>query len=52
MAAKAGEAILLTLRSRSSEEAGTHLGWTAVHFDGNEKPLAKQAMDLDKGWIP
>jgi protein arginine N-methyltransferase 1 len=52
MAAKSGESVLLTLRSRSSEEAGTHLGWTAVHFDGNEKPLAKQAMDLDKGWIP
>jgi hypothetical protein len=52
MKAKAGESILLTLRSRSSEEAGTHLGWTAVHFDGNDKPLAKHAMDLDKGWIP
>jgi protein arginine N-methyltransferase 1 len=52
IAAKAGEAVLLTLRSRSSEEAGTHLGWTAVHFDGNEKPIAKQAMDLDNGWIP
>jgi protein arginine N-methyltransferase 1 len=52
IAAKAGETVLLTLRSQSSEEAGTHLGWTAVHFDANEKTLGKQAMDLDKGWIP
>ena len=52
IAAKAGETVLLTLRSQSSEEAGTHLGWTAVHFDAAEKTLGKQAMDLDKGWIP
>lgn len=52
IAARAGETVLLTLRSQSSEEAGTHLGWTAVHFDANEKTLGKQAMDLDKGWIP
>ncbi len=49
IAAKAGETVLLTLRSQSSEEAGTHLGWTAVHFDAAEKTLGKQAMDLDKG---
>ncbi|MFA5952083.1 MAG: 50S ribosomal protein L11 methyltransferase [Hyphomicrobium sp.] len=46
------ETILATLRSRSSEAAGTHLAWTAVHFDAAGKSIARQAMDLDKGWIP
>lgn len=49
--AKAGERILLSLRSRSSEEAGTHLAWTAVHSDAAGKTISRQAMDLDKGWI-
>jgi hypothetical protein len=48
----AGESLLVTLRSRSSEEAGTHLAWTAVHFDRDGASKARQAMDLDKGWIP
>lgn len=52
IALKPGERMLVTLRSTSSEEAGTHLGWTAVHFDATGKAIAKQAMDLDKGWIP
>ena len=50
--AGAGESVLISLRSSSSEEAGTHLGWTAVHFDRDGKSKARQAMDLDKGWIP
>jgi hypothetical protein len=50
--AEAGESVLVTLRSRSSEEAGTHLAWTAVHFDRDGASKARQAMDLDKGWIP
>jgi protein arginine N-methyltransferase 1 len=50
--AGAGESVLISLRSSSSEEAGTHLGWTAVHFDRDGNSKARQAMDLDKGWIP
>ncbi len=49
--AKAGERVLLSLRSRSSEETGTHLAWTAVHSDAAGKTISRQAMDLDKGWI-
>ncbi|WP_072396380.1 50S ribosomal protein L11 methyltransferase [Hyphomicrobium sp. CS1GBMeth3] len=49
---EAGESLLVTLRSRSSEEAGTHLAWTAVLFDRDGASKARQAMDLDKGWIP
>jgi protein arginine N-methyltransferase 1 len=52
MTIEAGESVLVTLRSRSSEEAGTHLAWTAVHFDRDGASKARQAMDLDKGWIP
>lgn len=49
---EAGETVLVTLRSKSSEEEGTHLGWTAVHFDRDGASKARQAMDLDMGWIP
>jgi protein arginine N-methyltransferase 1 len=49
--AKTGERVLLSLRSRSSEEGGTHLAWTAVHSDSGGKTISRQAMDLDKGWI-
>jgi hypothetical protein len=52
VAVAAGESVLVTLRSQSSEEAGTHLAWTAVHFDRDGGSKARQAMDLDKGWIP
>lgn len=52
LAVAAGESVLLALRSTSSEEAGTHLAWTVVHFDRDGASKARQAMDLDKGWIP
>ncbi|MGQ0672694.1 MAG: 50S ribosomal protein L11 methyltransferase [Hyphomicrobium sp.] len=47
-----GETVLASLRSRTSEAAGTHLAWTAVHSDRSGKAMSRQAMDLDKGWIP
>jgi protein arginine N-methyltransferase 1 len=43
---------MVSLRSRSSERAGTHLAWTAVHFGKDGKSIARQALDLDKGWLP
>lgn len=49
---KPGESLLASLRSQSSEQTGTHLAWTAVHFDRSGKSLSKQAHDLDKGFIP
>jgi precorrin-6B methylase 2 len=52
IALKAGEQISLTLRSRSSEAAGTHLAWTATHLDGRGKSIGRQALDLDKGFLP
>ena len=50
--AKAGETVLVSLRSTTSEEAGTHLAWTAVHFGKDGTSLSRQALDLDKGWLP
>jgi len=52
IAAKKGETVLVSLRSRSSEDGGTHLAWSAVHFDRDGKSLARQSLDLDKGWLP
>jgi protein arginine N-methyltransferase 1 len=49
---KPGEQIGLSLRSRSSEETGTHLAWTASHLDARGKQVARQALDLDKGFLP
>jgi protein arginine N-methyltransferase 1 len=43
---------MASLRSRSSEEAGTHLAWTGLHFDKACKSLSRQALDLDRGWLP
>lgn len=50
--ASKGETVTVSLRSTSSEEGGTHLAWTAVHFDTKGKSLARHAHDLNKGWIP
>jgi hypothetical protein len=44
--------VTLSLRSRSSETAGTHLAWTAVQFDASGRSLQRQALDLDKGFLP
>lgn len=50
--ARAGESVLAAIRSSSSEKAGTHLAWTAVHFDRNGSSRDRQALDLDKGFLP
>ena len=48
----AGETAGIALRSRSSEVAGTHLAWTATHTDAKGKQRKRQALDLDKGFLP
>lgn len=50
--AKRSESIMASLRSKTSEAAGTHLAWTAVHFGKDGTSISRQALDLDKGWIP
>lgn len=46
------QSVVVSLRSQSSEEAGTHLAWSATKVDQSGKSVARQSMDLDKGWIP
>lgn len=48
----AGEAIAVSLRSRSSDAAGTHLAWTATHLDARARQITRQSLDLDKGYLP
>jgi hypothetical protein len=49
---KAGESVKATFKSRSSEEGGTHLAWAAAHLDAKGREIARQSMDLDKGYLP
>ena len=46
------QSVTVALRSTSSEDAGTHLSWSAVRKDGKGATLERQALDLDKGYLP
>ncbi len=50
--AKAGETVTVELRSRTSMDAGTHVAWTATQSDAKGRQLARQALNLDKGFLP
>jgi len=50
--AKAGETVGIALRSRTSPEAGTHVVWTATRRDGKGREVARQSLNLDKGFLP
>lgn len=52
IAAKAGDTIVVNLRSRTSAEAGTHVAWVAAHRDAKGRELARQSLNLDKGFLP
>lgn len=52
VALEPGETIALSLRSKSSSEAGTHVAWTATRLDAAGKSAGRQALDLDKGFLP
>jgi protein arginine N-methyltransferase 1 len=52
IAAKAGDTIAVDLRSRTSAEAGTHVAWVATHRDGKGREMARQSLNLDKGFLP
>lgn len=49
---KAGERILATLRSSTSAVEGTHLAWASVHQDVKGRTISRQALDLNKGFLP
>jgi protein arginine N-methyltransferase 1 len=50
--ANSGDIVSVELRSTSSEEGGTHLAWTALHRTRQGAIAARQALDLDKGYLP
>ncbi len=47
-----GEQLVGSIRSRSSEEGGTHLAWSVSHLDKDGKRIGRQVMDLDQGFLP
>lgn len=46
------ETLTLSLRSKSTSATGTHIAWTATHLDTHGKSRGRQALDLDKGFLP
>jgi protein arginine N-methyltransferase 1 len=52
LALKAGELVAVELRSRTSMEGGTHVAWTAMQRDGKGREIARQSLNLDKGFLP
>ena len=49
---KSREVVGVELRSNSSEAGGTHLAWAAIHKNAQGGVLARQSLDLDKGYLP
>ncbi len=52
MSLKAGDKIAIALKSRTTPESGTNLTWTATHSDAKGHQIARQALDLEKGYLP
>ena len=50
--AAAGEAVTISIRSRTSDDTGTTLAWTVVHLDARGRQAGRQALDLEKGYLP
>jgi protein arginine N-methyltransferase 1 len=50
--AKSRDVVSVELRSNSSESRGTHLAWAATHSNAQGRVLARQNLDLDKGYLP
>ena len=50
--AKSRDIVDVELRSNSSEAGGTHLAWGAIHRSAQGRVLARQSLDLDKGYLP
>jgi protein arginine N-methyltransferase 1 len=52
IAAKAGESGGIALRSRTAFEAGTHIAWVGTRTDAKGREIARQSLNLDKGFLP
>jgi len=47
----AGDRLTARLRSTTSFENGTNVTWALTHADAKGREKARQAMDLEKGYI-
>jgi len=52
IAVKPGETVAVALRSRTSQDGGTHVAWAATRLDAKGRAQQRQALDLDKGFLP
>lgn len=52
MEAEAGDTVAIALRSHSTPATGTHIAWTATRKNAQGHEVDRQALDLDKGFLP
>jgi protein arginine N-methyltransferase 1 len=52
IAMAAGQTLTARLRSTTSHDKGTNITWTLMLSDGAGRQLARQALDLEKGYLP
>lgn len=52
MALDAGDRLTARLKSTTSFENGTNVAWTLTHADAKGREKSRQAMDLEKGYLP
>jgi protein arginine N-methyltransferase 1 len=49
---QAGETLVATINTRSSEEGGTEIAWTLTARDANGRRRVRHAMSLEQGFLP
>ncbi len=52
IAIKPGQTLTARLRSTTSYERGTNVTWTLVVADASGREVLRQALDLEKGFLP
>jgi protein arginine N-methyltransferase 1 len=52
IAMEAGQTLAARLRSTTSQDKGTNVTWTLALSDVSGRELARQALDLEKGYLP
>jgi len=52
IAMAAGQTLAARLRSTTSHDKGTNVTWTLTLSDSSGRELARQALDLEKGYLP
>jgi protein arginine N-methyltransferase 1 len=52
LAVAAGQTLVARIRSTSSYARGTNVAWTLAVRDGAGRELSRQALDLEKGFLP